>query len=62
MDDGSRNIEESLTMLDTLISQGVDTVIATPHFYANEESLDKFLQRRQNAYDSICTQTSVLLT
>ena len=47
MDDGSGSLEESLAMLDALRSQGVDTVIATPHFYANEESLQEFLARRE---------------
>ena len=39
MDDGSKSAEESLAMLKMQSEQGVDTVIATPHFYANDESL-----------------------
>ena len=34
MDDGSKSTQESLEMLDMLRAQGVDTVAATPHFYA----------------------------
>lgn len=42
MDDGSRNIEESLQMLRMLQEQGVERVIATPHFYADENPPDVF--------------------
>lgn len=50
MDDGSRDAAESVSMLEMLASQGVDTVIATPHFYANDESVESFLNRRDEAY------------
>lgn len=54
VDDGSRNLDESIQMLDALISQGVDTVAATPHFYANAESVDEFLSRRDEACEALC--------
>ena len=47
MDDGSKDPEESIAMLDMLEQQGIDTVIATPHFYANEETTEEFLGRRK---------------
>ena len=53
MDDGSRDTAESLAMLEALASQGIRTVIATPHFYANDESLATFLERRQQAMDRL---------
>ena len=31
------------------------TVIATPHFYANEESVEAFLGRRDQAYRTLCS-------
>ena len=46
MDDGSGSVDESISMLEALKSQGVDCVIATPHFLANDDSVDSFLQRR----------------
>jgi len=46
MDDGSRSAEESLAMLEALAAQGVDCVVATPHFYADENSPEEFLARR----------------
>lgn len=51
MDDGSRSAEESLSMLRELSGQGIETVIATPHFNANDESVFSFLERRLASYD-----------
>lgn len=56
VDDGSRNTEESLAMLQMLREQGVDTVIATPHFYANEKSVDRFLKKRDAALEALRAQ------
>lgn len=53
VDDGSRTPEESVQMLDALKADGVDTVIATPHFTANRETLDDFLKRREDALEKI---------
>ena len=53
VDDGSRNVEESISILGMLNLQGVKTVIATPHFLANAESLESFLIRRKAAYDEL---------
>lgn len=50
MDDGSKDPDESIAMIDSLVSQGVDTVIATPHFYANDESVDEFLSKRESSF------------
>lgn len=53
VDDGSSNVEESLTMLGMLSEQGVDTVVATPHFGANDESATRFLDRRNEAFHTL---------
>lgn len=50
MDDGSRDVNESIALLTMQKEQGVDTVIATPHFYANDETVESFLQRRKASY------------
>lgn len=55
MDDGSRNVDESLQMLELLKKQAVKTVVATPHFYANEETVDEFLSRRSKANEELCS-------
>ena len=53
MDDGSRSAEESAEMLRALYRQGVDLVALTPHFYADENSPARFLERRAEAFDRL---------
>ena len=53
IDDGSRSVEESLLMINELSRQGIDRIIATPHFYADDESVNGFLERRQTAYNKL---------
>lgn len=53
IDDGARNLETSLAMLRQVSSQGVDYMIATPHFYASHDRVDAFLNRREDAYNSL---------
>jgi protein-tyrosine phosphatase len=49
MDDGSSSAEESLRMLQASYWQGVDTMVATPHFYAERSSIAHFLSRRNDS-------------
>ena len=49
MDDGSKSVEMSRAMLKKQQEQGVDAVIATPHFYGMHDDPERFLQRRQEA-------------
>ncbi len=49
VDDGSESLEMSHAMLDLLQQQGVDTVVATPHFYARKDTPEDFLRRRAEA-------------
>lgn len=53
IDDGSRTIEESIAILDKMAEDQVDIVIATPHFYPHEVSAEKFLQKRNEAYERL---------
>ncbi len=53
MDDGARDTEESLRMLGDSASQGVKTVVATPHFYADSEDPAGFLARRTAAAQAL---------
>lgn len=53
IDDGSRSVEMSLQMLETMHKQQIDTVIATSHFYATERSPQRFLYRRQEAWNRL---------
>lgn len=53
MDDGSKSVELSLEIIEKLRAQGVKNICFTPHFYTNEESLGKFLERRQESLDKL---------
>lgn len=47
IDDGSHSSEESLGMLQISASQGIDVMAATSHFYATEDRISSFLNRRR---------------
>lgn len=49
VDDGSRSVEESVAMLQMETRQGIRTVVATPHFYADQDDPDRFLKKREAA-------------
>lgn len=50
IDDGAESTEMSLAMLRESRAQGISTVFATPHFYADETDPDTFLRERDRAY------------
>ena len=49
IDDGSKNVEESLQMLRMMAKQGITHVVATPHFYPQHDTPERFLRRRAEA-------------
>lgn len=49
LDDGSKGAGESVAMLRSIRREGVDAVVATPHFYAKNESIEQFLIRREKS-------------
>lgn len=53
IDDGSTDSDMSVEMLKMLFVQGVDAIIATPHFYYDEISIDDFLEARRLSLDSL---------
>ncbi|MBO5231622.1 MAG: capsular polysaccharide biosynthesis protein [Clostridia bacterium] len=53
VDDGSRDVAESLKLLEMLAEQGVGKVIATPHFIADNESVSAFIKRRNDSYNRL---------
>ncbi len=50
VDDGSKDVQESKALLSMLSQQGIRTVVATPHFLPERETVDEFLLRRQTAF------------
>jgi len=49
VDDGSQDLAESLSMLRSSFLQGVDAVVSTSHFYADDDYPEEFLKRRNLA-------------
>lgn len=47
IDDGSKDTEMSLSMLEKMKADGIEIVCATPHFYGSRHSLEHFLERRE---------------
>lgn len=53
IDDGSKSSDESIEMLLAERQQGVSDIIATPHFYASDVSISRFLEQRKASYDRL---------
>lgn len=50
VDDGAKNVEDSLTLISRLKRAGITDICLTPHYYTHKESLRDFLTRRNAAY------------
>lgn len=55
VDDGADSIETALHILRKQKECGIERVALTPHFYPTHEELDAFLDRRQQAYNTLLT-------
>ena len=53
IDDGSGSVEESIWLLEEEARQGVDLVVLTPHYYAEENSPVEFLKRRYESWKAL---------
>lgn len=49
VDDGSHSVEESIALLRMEAEQGIGHVVATPHFYPQHDTPERFLKRRAEA-------------
>jgi len=45
VDDGAKNLEASITLLENMKQQGITHVIATPHFYPHSDTIEDFKAR-----------------
>ena len=53
-DDGAKDVEMSIAMLEKSYEQGVRTVVSTSHCYpASGNDIDRFIEKRQEAYDQL---------
>lgn len=50
IDDGAKDVDESIKMLTQLHEQGCERVALTSHYIAMDESPDEFLSRREESY------------
>lgn len=57
VDDGSDSVRESIGILQLLQKQGVDKVVATPHFYADKYPIDQYLEMVSQQYVRLCQET-----
>ena len=53
MDDGSRDVRESLQMLTLESEQGGQEILLTPHFYAHFDKISPFLERREHSFQKL---------
>lgn len=56
IDDGSRNTDMSVEMLRQEHAQGVDIVVATPHFYPDMDNMSRFLEKRAEAGERLAAR------
>ena len=52
IDDGSKSVEETIQMLEVMEKDGVDTVVATPHYY-HDVSIEEFIAKRNSAHEVV---------
>ncbi len=50
IDDGAPDVETAANMLLKSKSQGVEIIVATPHFYPHKQTVDEFLRCRSESY------------
>lgn len=53
VDDGAKNIEEALEILKLMKNDGITDVIATPHFYPQDDNLDVFQEKISLAFETL---------
>lgn len=53
IDDGSKDVETSLKMIERLREQGAEKIVLTPHYYSDDISLDDFLRKRDGAMNTL---------
>ncbi len=56
MDDGSRNVDESVQMLRQSSGMGIDTIVATPHYYSNRDTISNYLSQRNERYQILMNE------
>ena len=55
-DHGSSSVETSLFQINSARQIGVETIVATPHFYPQYENVERFIERRNACFDRLKEQ------
>ncbi len=53
VDDGATDIDNAVELLEMAKENGISDILATPHFYPSEDSLEAFLTRTKKAYNEL---------
>ena len=53
IDDGSKSIDDSIKMLQILKGEGVDNILATPHFYPETVAFDPYMAARSKSLEDL---------
>ena len=53
IDDGSESYDETKRICEMLYEQGVDRIVATPHFYADSSNPEDFIERRDASFETM---------
>lgn len=61
VDDGAASITEASAMIEALVSQDIDTVVCTPHFNPDLLGMEEFINKRNEAIDSISSEKLKLI-
>ena len=56
VDDGAETIEQSLALLEAERQNGVEAVVFTPHFLPQNETPERFLKRRDEAFQFLLSR------
>ena len=56
VDHGSSSIQTSLSQLDLAADGGINTIVATSHFYPHHHTVEKFLEKRNSAYEALIAE------
>ena len=55
IDDGAKNLEVSLQLIEKNLRDGVRTICLTPHFNFEKQTIEQFLEERQKSYELLKT-------
>lgn len=64
IDDGPETIEQSIELLKAAADNGIDRIVATPHFYGSVHGLDEHVAKAANSFEAlkkeiICREISI---